>query len=288
MATTTDYLNQLKTEKQTLVDNLNAIGIEATDDETFTTLIPKLSGISVGGGDLSEYFNATGVNGQSSANSTVGNWIQTIKKLVIKDAKPSSCQYYFAKFRGETIEFDNFDTSNVIMFRNMFDTAQYLTSLDLSFFNTSKATDMRYMFTYCSALTSLNVDNFVTENVINFQNMFYSCSKLTSLNINHFNVSKSTTLASMFGSCSLLTELDLSNWEIPLVINTGWMFQNCSKLTKIDIRKFDFSLVTTYTSMFQGVPSNCLIIVKDDTQKTWITEKFTNLTNVKTVAELEA
>ena len=85
MATTTDYLNQLKTEKQTLVDNLNAIGIEATDDETFTTLIPKLSGISVGGGDISEYFDATTVKGASSSNSTVGHWINAVKKLYIKE-----------------------------------------------------------------------------------------------------------------------------------------------------------------------------------------------------------
>ena len=65
-------------------------------------------------------------------------------------------------------------------------------------------------------------------------------------------------------------------------------FYNCKKLTRLDIRNFDFTNVTSYSSMFGIVPTDCLIIVKDDTAKTWITEKFTTLTNVKTVAELEA
>ena len=60
------------------------------------------------------------------------------------------------------------------------------------------------------------------------------------------------------------------------------------------LRNFDFANVgTSYNNMFgssatSGVPNDCEIIVKDDTAKTWITGKFTRLTNVKTVAELEA
>ena len=65
------------------------------------------------------------------------------------------------------------------------------------------------------------------------------------------------------------------------------MFRACSSLTNLDIRNFDFTNVTSYSNMFTGVPKDCLIIVKDDTAKTWLTSKFTTLTNVKTVAELE-
>ena len=52
------------------------------------------------------------------------------------------------------------------------------------------------------------------------------------------------------------------------------------------MRNFDFTNVASYSTMFYNVPTDCLIIVKDDTAKTWITSKFTTLTNVKTVAEL--
>jgi len=42
------------------------------------------------------------------------------------------------------------------------------------------------------------------------------------------------------------------------------------------------------SSASNGVPDNCLIIVKDETAKQWITSKFSRLTNVKTIVEYEA
>ena len=42
MATTNEYLNQLQKDKQNLVDNLNTMGVESYDNETFTDLTPKV------------------------------------------------------------------------------------------------------------------------------------------------------------------------------------------------------------------------------------------------------
>lgn len=57
MATTTDYLNKLVSQKNTLADNLVTKGVAATHDETLETLVPKVLNISGGGatidGDLS-------------------------------------------------------------------------------------------------------------------------------------------------------------------------------------------------------------------------------------------
>ena len=50
MATTTDYLNKLVTQKNTLADNLVTKGVTATHDETLDTLVPKILEISSGGG----------------------------------------------------------------------------------------------------------------------------------------------------------------------------------------------------------------------------------------------
>lgn len=47
MATTTDYLNKLVTQKNTLADNLVTKGVTATHDETLETLVPKVLEISV-------------------------------------------------------------------------------------------------------------------------------------------------------------------------------------------------------------------------------------------------
>ena len=95
----------------------------------------------------------------------------------------------------------------------------------------------------------------------------------------------------MFGSCSKLTSLNLSNFDTSKVTSMYRMFNGCKSLTHLDIRNFDFTKVTSYSNMFgssasTGVPDNCEIIVKDDAAKTWITSKFSRLTNVKTVAEL--
>ena len=50
MATTTEYLNKLVTQKNMLADNLVTKGVEATHDETLETLVPKVLSISGGGG----------------------------------------------------------------------------------------------------------------------------------------------------------------------------------------------------------------------------------------------
>lgn len=45
MATTMDYINQLKADKQNAVSMLNNMGVEASDSETFTSLVPKIGKI---------------------------------------------------------------------------------------------------------------------------------------------------------------------------------------------------------------------------------------------------
>lgn len=52
MATITDYLTQLQADKQTLIDNLVSKGVNATSEDTFTTLAPKVLDISGGGGSV--------------------------------------------------------------------------------------------------------------------------------------------------------------------------------------------------------------------------------------------
>lgn len=110
--------------------------------------------------------------------------------------------------------------------------------------------------------------------------MFYNYNLNELPQIDTSNV---TNMSYMFTN-SAATTLDLSSFDTSKVTNMGSMFSN-SKATTLDIRNFDFTNVTYYNDMFRNVSTNCLIIVKDDTAKEWITSKFTTLTNVKTVAE---
>ena len=305
MATIQEQINQLKIDKQTLVDNLVEKGVEATSEETFTTLVPKVKDIQ-SGGDISEYFNTT-YSGTSPTNWVKDNLLKKAPDIIIDDSVISLerfCQG--ASFIPKII-----CNSNVTNMKSMYYQSTSK-NIDASGLNTSMVTSMTYMFGVCSNLESLDVSNFDTSNVTNMSYMFYNPNKIKNLDLSNFNTSKVTTMSCMFsdasnyisinvssfdtsqvqnmermfGGCSGLTSLDLSNFITSKVMYVSQLFLNCRKLTRLDIRNFDFTNVTSYSNMFYGVPTNCLIIVKDDTAKEWITSKFTTLTNVKTVAEL--
>ena len=87
MATIQEQINQLKVDKQTLVDNLVEKGVEATSEETFTTLVPKVKDIQ-SGGDISEYFNTT-YSGTSPINWGNKNFIKKVPDIIIDDSVTS-------------------------------------------------------------------------------------------------------------------------------------------------------------------------------------------------------
>ena len=253
MATIQEQINQLKVDKQTLVDNLVAKGVEATSDETFTTLVPKVKNIQ-GGIDINEYFNTT-YSGTSPSNWVSQNFVKKVPDIVIDDSVTSLEQFCAnCNYAPKIICNSNINNMLRMYYYNK------SSNIDTSGLNTSVVTNMARMFENCSNLTSLDLSNFNTSNVTNMSYMFNYCTNLTSLDLSNFDTSKVT---------------DMSD-----------MFYYCSKLTNLDIRNFNFVKVTLYDNMFRRIPANCLIIVKDDTAKTWITSKFTALTNVKTVAEL--
>ena len=57
MASMTDYLNKLVSQKNTLADNLVTKGVTASHDETLETLVPKVLNISGGGGETTGYIS---------------------------------------------------------------------------------------------------------------------------------------------------------------------------------------------------------------------------------------
>ena len=100
---------------------------------------------------------------------------------------------------------------------------------------------------------------------------------------------KSTALTQaneMFYNCSAITSVNLSNAQLSTSsnVNLYQMFRGCSKLKSIDIRSMKFTKVNGYYNMFYSVPADVEIIVLNSTQKTWITGKFSTLTNIVTVS----
>ena len=140
---------------------------------------------------------------------------------------------------------------------------------------------------------SLDLSNWNTSNITTFQACFGG-SNFTSLNLSGWNTSSANSMFSMFTNCTNLTELNLSSFTINQSnFNCAQMFNGCTSLTKIDIRNMVFSSasISNSANMFgsnasSGVPDNCLIIVKDATEKAWVNTNFSRLTNVQTVADL--
>ena len=265
--TTEDYLTQLQQDREDLVDNLEAKGITGlTGNETFTELVPEVLNIPSGGSK----FAFIGGGSIRFQNDTRNNLQGEVNNII-----------------------DNFDTSSITGMSQMFSGCINITSLDLSGFDTSNVTNIASLCFGCTNLETVDMSDWDISNVDNMTQMFNRCSSLQTVDMSSFNSNLATSLINMFTICSSLTDLDMSNFEGNLVTNADYMFSGDTSLMKIDMRKFGFSNLTSYTNMFgpnasSGPPNNCLIIVKDATQKQWINTNFPRLTNVKTVAEYEA
>lgn len=248
MATIQEQINQLKVDKQNLVDNLVEKGVEATSDETFTTLVPKVKDIQ-GGIDINDYFETT-YSGTSPDNWVRDNLLKKVPDLVIDDSVTSL--RYFCSYT--TINPKIICNSNITNMSNMYSNNEAL-NIDVSGLNTSKVTNMYQMFNYCKNITNLDLSSFDTSKVTEMANMFYSCSNLTSLILSSFNTSSVTNMYGMFSGCSKLTNLDLSGFDTSKLVSMQQMFYSCKNLTNLDLSNFDTSKVTNMLGCFQTCTS---------------------------------
>lgn len=143
-------------------------------------------------------------------------------------------------------------TSCIFMFRNCWS----LESLDLNNFDTSQVTEMGGMFFWCATLKSLDLSFFNTSKVTSMFNMFKNCYDLAQLDVRNFNTSKVTSMNAMFSGCSELTSLDLSSFDTNQVIEMICMFEHCKKLTTIYISdKWKINRRVDSFKMFEDGPS---------------------------------
>ena len=268
MATTQDYINQLKIDKENLVSMLNNMGVEASNNETFTSLTPKVGKI-VSNSILQDKSVEITENGTTNIVADEGyNGLGNVE--VITNVASSG-----GKYAPKFISFSYYDGTEL---------NEETTNLD-----TSNLTRMWRMFYACNNLNELNISHFNTSNVTDMESTFYSLTKLPKLDASKWDTRKVTTMLYNFYNCSSLTELDLSGWDTSNVTNMNYMFYNCTKLEKLDIRNFDFTKVkasNSYNGMFSNVPAGCEIIVKNATAKSFVVARRSDFTNVKTIAEL--
>lgn len=235
MATISEHIEQLKIDKQTLVDNLVEKGVEATSEETFTTLVPKVKDIQ-SGADLSEYFAEELTKGSSSSAS----WRIAFLKFPPLPNSPdlTSFSYMFSGCSAKEIDISNLDWSNVTTAQYMFQSSG-LTNLVYPnhIIEVPKLTDFTYVFQNCSKLESFDFSKFNFHKPINVRNCFQNCSNLISVNGGNIDVSTFAGFYQVFQTCSKLTYLDISNWDFSSATTFSSMFNGCYQLTDLRFGK---------------------------------------------------
>lgn len=209
----------------------------------------------------------------------------------------------FGLYQGTELEYEleNIDTSNFQTFVNMFFNCSNLISVDLKNIkgNNSALNNGNYnnFFSGCTNLTTItNIENLVNSKATSLGDFFQGCSSLTKLDLRGWDTTNVKTFSTMFKNCTNLTEIDMSSFttgnDLTTLTSQVDMFYGCTNLTKIDMRNCTFSKLgnSFSNSMFGSdnstyVPANCLIIVKNNTEKNWFTNRFSRMINVKTVDE---
>ena len=138
----------------------------------------------------------------------------------------------------------------------MFNCCSNIRSINFSNFNTSNVTDMSHMFSSCFRLKTLkNISKWNTINVTNMSYMFDDCtSSITLPDILEWNTINATNMSGMFSWCTRTLALpDISKWNTHNVTDMSYMFSYCEELSTLpNISKWNTSKVTDMGNMFSG------------------------------------
>ena len=136
--------------------------------------------------------------------------------------------------------------------KNMFESCETLTNVEVSGFITSNVTNMSYNILslssklisthkyrsniqWLSIITVLDKKFFnFDKNVININFIFYGCNSLTFLNLYDCINPKLVNMNSTFHDCSALRQLNINNFDISKVKNINYLFYNSNSLTSIN------------------------------------------------------
>ena len=157
---------------------------------------------------------------------------------------------------------NNFENTNIINMRGIFQNCELIESLDLTKFYTHNVIIMWDMFKGCSSLINLNIPHFDTSKVTDMQSMFSGCKSLISLNLNHFNTTLVQYMNEMFQDCENLKYLSMSQLISDSLGTMYRMFYGCRSLEYLNL----FPLIENVESineMFSGTSDNFIICIND-------------------------
>lgn len=214
MATTTDYLNKLVTQKNTLADNLVTKGVTATHDETFETLVPKVLNIS-GGTSGGNGIYPIGENGRPTGDVIVPSGVTTLDKYVFSY---------------------NSNVTSITFSEGLVSTGTEACCSDGNLESVSLPSTFKTFgqktFESCGNLTTVNIPDEVTGLVIGSR-CFWNCN-LSDESANKL-ISKSSTIQDYgFYGCK-----NIKSIEIVATKFGNYCFYNCKGLTNVKLVNTD-------------------------------------------------
>lgn len=197
MPTTADYLDDLVEQKKALATAISECGIEASEDETLNTLVPKVLNIKSSGDDRA-FWNIYQDNGNridyNHAFAGVGWNDNTFKPCY--DIKPKNAYMMFRESEITSLpEGINFDFSTCSDLSYTFSLCQISKLGTISVINCSSLAN-----TFRSASLLKKIDLLVVDEKNKFSNAFYGCTSLEDIRVsgiianNGFDISASLLL----------------------------------------------------------------------------------------------
>lgn len=164
-----------------------------------------------------------------------------------------------------SLDFTEWNTSNVINMSYMLNNNKNIKSYDLTSFDTSNVTDMSSMFSNSEILRYV-ANNFNTSAVTTMETMFLDCAALNDItSLQNWDISNVTNMRYMFGRCISLASADLSHWNVSNVTDCFCMFDTCTSLKSINISNWNFNSNCKMTAMFDGCKELTDIITNENT-----------------------
>ena len=229
------YINKLKSEKQRLVDILNSKGVSSSNDETFTTLAPKIVAIDTG-----DYF-----------------------KTVLDDNDSFSgggSSYYFPELLKKipSIDLSQVSPSKIDSVNGIFYSCKNATEIG-NITLPQGITDLSNMYSYCSLLSSVDISNINMSTVTDISNMFLNCSSITHVDFSNNNLSSITTMSSLFSGCTSLLSVSFPEIQISNLENMAYMYMRCSSLQHIIFPQFPSTNIIDYNYFAYGVSTDSVV-----------------------------
>lgn len=261
MPTIEQQINQLKIDKQNLVSELNNMGVEASNNETFTSLTPKVGKIVT---DPILQDKSIEITENGTQTITADNGYNGLNNVVVTTNVASS-----GGGSGEVI--------TITDAQYLFYSGARLDKLNELLSMCSDLNNTRNMFYNCTSLKNVDFSNVTFKDLKKMNNMFYGCSNLESVDLSNIGAVPVNTLEGMFKNCTSLKSVNLCNFEVTTIENhiITSAFSGCTNLEVIDLSSlrltaFNFNNDVFYNCGINTSTGLTTVYVKDEACQQWV------------------